>query len=113
MIHLAANSGYDVFVMTITLSDRTVRRLSAEASRRGVRADQLAEQLLDAALSEPAATEKPNQSSIEILNEWEAQTASTDPQDLAQAQREFEEFKQAMNETRRATDGPNARVPFP
>jgi hypothetical protein len=98
--------------MTITLSDKTQRRLTAEASRRGVRAEQLAEQLLNAALPEPT-TENPNQSSIDILNEWEAQTATTDPKELAEAQREFEEFKQALNETRRAIDGPNARIPFP
>jgi hypothetical protein len=31
----------------------------------------------------------------------------------ARRQEEFEEFKKELNETRRRTDGPNARVPYP
>lgn len=61
--------------MTIILSAETEERLLAEASRRGMRADQLAEQLIVAALPRAAEPPKPNQSSIDILNAWEAETA--------------------------------------
>jgi hypothetical protein len=98
--------------MTIMLSDETVKKPQSEASRRGIRAEQLAEQLIDAALPD-ASSSPPNQSSIEILNEWEAQTATEDPQELARRQAEFEAFKKELNRTRLDTDGPKARIPFP
>lgn len=98
--------------MTIVLSPETEVRLMAEASRRGIAADQLAEQLIDAALPK-AHNSRPNQSSIDLLNEWEAETATDDLQEIARRQAEFEEFKRELNQTRLATDGPDARVPFP
>ena len=98
--------------MTITLSPESEKRLIAEAARRGIRADQLVAQLIDAAL--PTKIESmPNQSSIDILNRWEADTASDDPQEIARRQIEFEEFKRELNQTRLMTDGPDARIPFP
>ncbi|HZL38372.1 MAG TPA: hypothetical protein VFC78_23870 [Tepidisphaeraceae bacterium] len=97
--------------MTILLSAKTRTRLVAEASRRGVPASDLAEQLIDAAL--PKVDAAPNQSSIDILNESEARTRTDDPQEMARRKAEFEEFKQELNETRLSTDGPEARVPFP
>jgi hypothetical protein len=98
--------------MTIILSPDTETRLAAEASRRGIRADQLVEQLIDAAL--PKKTEsKPNQSSIDILDQWETETATSDPEEIAKRQIEFEEFKAELNRTRLMTDGPDARIPFP
>ena len=98
--------------MTIMLSAETETRLQAEASRRGLLADQLVEQLIDAALPKPA-TKQPNQSSIDILNAWEAETQTDDPAEIARRQVEFEEFKRELNQTRLMTDGPNARIPFP
>jgi hypothetical protein len=98
--------------MTINLSTEAEKRLFAEASRRGIAASQLVEQLIDAGLpngSEPA----PNRSSIDILNDWEAETATDDPAEIARRQDEFEEFKRELNKTRLTTDGPGARVPFP
>src|SRR5665213_2707880 len=98
--------------MTITLSSESEARLMAEASRRGIRADELVEQLIDASLPKKIET-RPNQSSIDILNEWEAETATDDPEEIARRQIEFEEFKTELNQTRLMTDGPNARIPFP
>jgi len=98
--------------MTIILGSETERRLIAEASRRGIGTEQLAEQLIDAGLG-TSSTPSTNQRSIDILNEWEAETATTDPDEIARRRQEFEEFKRELNETRLATDGPGARVPFP
>jgi hypothetical protein len=98
--------------MTIILSGDTERRLLDEAARRGVRADQLVTELIDAALPKSMG-KRPNQASIDILNEWEAETATDDPVEITRRQEEFEEFKREMNQTRLSTDGPNARVPFP
>jgi len=98
--------------MTITLSENTEGRLLAEAKRRGVGVNQLAEQLIEAALPQ-AGDNSANQRSIEILDQWEAEDATTDPDEIARRQAEFEEFKRELNQTRRATDGPNARIPYP
>ncbi len=98
--------------MTILLSEEAANRLNAEASRRGIRAEQLVEQLIDAAIPVNGAAQ-PNQSSIDILAAWEAETATDDPAELERRQSEFEEFKKELNRTRIMTDGPDARVPFP
>ncbi len=98
--------------MTITLSDETEHRLLAEAKRRGIAVNQLAEQLIDTGLAQPGIRSI-NQSSIDILDAWEAETATNDPQEIALRQGEFEEFKRELNQTRLATDGPDARVPYP
>jgi len=98
--------------MTIVLSEEASKKLNDEACRRGVPAEQLVEQLIDAALPANGST-APNQSSIDILNAWETETTTDDPQELARRRLEFEEFKRELNRTRLMTDGPNARVPFP
>jgi len=102
---------YDI-AMTIVLSPQTETRLLAEATRRGIRADQLVEQLINAALPQQIDT-KPNQASIDILNQWEAETATDDPEEINRRQIEFEQFKRELNQTRLTTDGPDARIPFP
>ena len=94
------------------LSAKIERKVIAEASRRGVQADQLVEQLIDIALPQPTEG-VPNQSSIDLLNEWEARTATDNPQEIARRLTEFEKFKREMNLTRLLTDGPDARIPFP
>jgi len=98
--------------MTITLSPETETRVIAEATRRGIAADQLVEQLINSSLPIVPAS-RPNQSSIDILNAWEADTATADPEEITRRQYEFEEFKREMNQTRVSTDGPEARIPFP
>ncbi len=54
-----------------------------------------------------------NRRSIEILDAWEAVDATDDPQEIARRQEEFEQIKAELNATRRATDGTDARVPYP
>jgi hypothetical protein len=98
--------------MTISLSMETEKRLLAEAARRGIQADQLATELIDAALQKPTELTS-NQSSIDILNEWEAATATDDSTELVRRREEFEAFKRELNQTRVASDGPDARVPYP
>jgi hypothetical protein len=98
--------------MSIVLSPRIERRLIAEASLRGVPPERLADQLIDAALP-PSPGLPPNQSSIDILDQWQSQTKTDDPVELQHRQVEFEQFSTEMNATRIATDGPDARIPFP
>jgi hypothetical protein len=47
---------------------------------------------------------------LELLAAWKAEDATTDPEELRQADEEVAEFKKAMNENRAAT---GARLLFP
>jgi hypothetical protein len=78
--------------MTIVLSTDTEARLLAEASRRGIPAGQLAEQLIDAGLAGPPteAGSTPNRASIELLDRWESENATDDSEEIARRQQEFE-----------------------
>ncbi len=106
--------------MTITLPIDMETGLNREAQRHGVNAEEFVKRLIAGALP-PAGTvqdelttqARANQSSIDILNQWERQTATDDPAEIARRQSEFEEFKREMNGNRRETDGPDARTPFP
>lgn len=97
--------------MTITLPPEIESRLNSEAQRRGVDAETYVRDLLDRNL--PHEGPFADQATIDVLNQWEADTFTDDPEELARRQREFEEFKGAMNRNRLETEGPNARVPFP
>jgi hypothetical protein len=97
--------------MTIMLSAETETRLREEALRRGIAADQLVDQLIREAT---AKTEpKPGQATLDLLDQWEREDATDDPQEIARRQAEFEDFKREMNATRLAAEGPNSRIPFP
>ena len=41
---------------------------------------------------------KRNQGAIDLLNQWREEDATDDPQEIAQRQAEWQEFKQGMNE---------------
>lgn len=97
--------------MTITLSADAEARLKAEAQRRGIAADQLIEQLIRQAIDAPLA--KPGNATIDLFDRWQREDATDDPEEIERRQAEFEQFKRELNATRAATDGPNARVPFP
>lgn len=47
---------------------------------------------------------------LELLDSWKAQDATTDPEQIREADEEVAEFKKAMNENRAAT---GARLLFP
>jgi len=49
-----------------------------------------------------------NQPSIDLLKKWDEEDAALTPEELAQAQREWEEFRDALNETRRLEGRPPA-----
>jgi predicted DNA-binding protein len=95
--------------LSILLSPETEARLKGEASRQGLDAADYARKLLEVALSKPA----PDQASIDVLTKWERDNATDDPDEIARRQKEFEEFKEAMNRNRLEMEGPLSRKPFP
>jgi hypothetical protein len=97
--------------MTIVISDDLETRLRGEASRRGVAADEYARRLIEQGLA--GGKGDSIQATLEVLDNWERENATTDPAELARREREFEEFKEAMNRNRLDSEGPNARKVFP
>ena len=101
--------------MTIELSPEIENRLRSEAQRRGVGINECAQQLLNQVLPPKPMEQQqfPGQATIDLLNKWEADDWTDDPEELARRQQELEEFKAAMNRNRREMEGPNSRTPFP
>lgn len=100
--------------LTIDLSSDVEDRLRQEAERRGLAPQAYARQLIEAGLpSDLDAQRDANRATLELLRRWEIEQATDNPAELAEHERELEEFKQAMNQNRRDSEGPNARTPYP
>ena len=95
--------------MTLTLPAELEERLMQRASQLGLSADEYARSLIERELSQPV----PDRATLDLLAKWRAEDETDDPAELARREAEFEEFKQAMNESKRQAEGPNARIPFP
>lgn len=50
---------------------------------------------------------------LELLERWEAQNATSDPQEIAQREKEGEEFMRSLARSRLEMEGPNARKLWP
>lgn len=94
-------------MLTITLRPDVENRLQDAARRQGVAPAEYANKLLEQALPHR------DQATIDLLNKWEAEDETDDPEEIARRQVEFEEFKAGMNRNRVESDGPNARIPYP
>lgn len=95
--------------MTIALPEDLEKRLRSQAARLGIEPDQYAADLIARQLPPASA----GQSLSDLFDQWAAEDATDDPDEIARRIAEFEEFKQEMNRSRREAEGPNARVPFP
>jgi hypothetical protein len=99
--------------LSIDLNTALEDRLKREAERRGIEPQAYARQLIEAGLPvDPEAQKSINQSTLELFRQWDAER-STDPSEIARAERELAEFMAAMNQNRRDSEGPNARVSYP
>lgn len=94
-------------MLTITLPPNVETRLHNEARRQGIDPAEYASKLLEEALPHR------DQATIDLLNKWEAEDETDDPEEIARRQVEFEEFKAGMNRNRIESDGANARIPYP
>jgi hypothetical protein len=93
--------------MTITLRPEVESRLQDAARREGVEPGEYANKLLDDALPHP------NRSTIDLLNKWEADNWTDDPEEIARQQAEGEEFMRSLAQSRIEMEGPNARKLWP
>ena len=96
-------------MLTFTLPPEVESRLEAEASRRGLPAAELVRKLIDDALPAP----KIDQATIDLLDRWERENATDDPEEIARRQIEFEEFKEGMNRNRLEMEGPDSSPVYP
>jgi hypothetical protein len=100
--------------LMLKLTDELENRLRSEAERRGLEASELARQLVEAGLQVDVELQKKlNQSTLDLLSKWNSEDATAGPEELARRNREWEEFRTAMNRNRIETEGLNARIPFP
>jgi hypothetical protein len=94
--------------LTIDLNAEAELRLKTAASRQGLEPEAYTKQLIERNL--PATDEAPiDQATLDLLARWDAEDATTDPEEIASRRQEVHEFKNAMNENRLRSDGPNSR----
>ena len=89
--------------LAIDLPPEAERRLREQAADRHVEPSELATELVQEALSRadgrsmPIGTPNPNQSTLDMLARWAEEDSLDGPSDPAEAVREWEEFRDAMN----------------
>jgi hypothetical protein len=97
--------------LNIDLSPDVEDRLKSEAQRQGVAPEQYARQLIESGLpQEIALQQNANRATIDLFAEWAKRDATDDPAEIVRRERELEELKQALNQTREAAD---ARKVYP
>ena len=96
-------------MLTISLSPEAETCLKGEALRQGMAAADYAVKLLEAALAKP----KVDQVTIDLLDKWDREQATDDPEEIAKLLSEVEEFKEAMNRNRLEMEGPQSRKIYP
>jgi len=98
--------------LTIDLNAEAESRLKTAASRQGLEPEAYAKQLIERNL--PTTDEAPiDQATLDLLARWDAEDATTDPEEIAAQHEEFEAFKRAMNEDRLQAEGPSSRKLYP
>ena len=97
--------------LTLELPADLQTRLHSEAMRRGVDEAACARQLLEQSL--PAPDPVPMQAAMNLLAQWRKEDEASDPKEMARRDREFEELMEAMNQNRRDSGGPDARMVWP
>ena len=97
---------------SIDLNGDAESRLKTAATRRGVKPEVYAKQIIEENLGANEAVGTDG-ATLELLTRWDAEDASTDPDEVAARSKEVDEFKQAMNENRLRSDGPASREIYP
>ena len=98
--------------LTIELNAEAETRLKTAATRRGVKPEVYAKQIIEEHL--PATEDAgADQATLDLLARWDAEDATSDPHDIASRRKEVEEFKQAINENRSQSEGPASRKIYP
>ena len=98
--------------LTIDLNAEAESRLKTAATRLGVKPEVYAKQIIEEHL--PAIEEgRSDQPTLDLLARWDAEDATTDPDEIAANRREVDDFKQSMNDNRRQAEGADSRKIYP
>ena len=97
-------------MLTVTLTPEYESRLKSEAARHGLDPNDYAVKLIEDGL---AKLDDATVAMAEVLTQWEAETATDDPAEIAGREKEFEEFKEGMNRNRLEMEGPLSRKIYP
>lgn len=95
--------------LTIELTPLEEAQLTAAARQAGLDPAELARKLVTARLP-PATPDTPEDPTLALFAQWDADDAQMTPEDIAEAQRDYDEFTQQMH-AERARAG--ARVLYP
>lgn len=105
--------------LTIALEPELERRLIEQASREGLDPGEYARRIIEQRLpaaapgpSEPALSAEATET-LKILQDWERENATDNPEELARRAREGEEFMQSLARNRNEMEGPHARKLWP
>jgi predicted DNA-binding protein len=96
-------------MLSISLPPETESRLKGEASRRGLDAAEYARKLIEAGLSQPSV----DQATLDLLAKWDREQATEDPDEITRRRQEVDQFKEAINRSRLAREGPGSRKVYP
>ena len=98
--------------LMINLNAEAESRLKSAATRRGVKPEIYAKQIIEEHLpaTEGVATD---QTTLDLLAKWDAEDATVDTAEIESRRKEVEDFKQALNDNRFQAEGPNSRKIYP
>lgn len=96
-------------MLTIALPPDTETRLNNVASRRGLAPAEYARELIEEGLAKSSV----DQVTIDLLDEWDREQATEDPEEIAKRERETREFMEGMNRNRLEMEGSDSRRIYP
>ena len=95
--------------MTVELSAETESRLRGLAARQGIDAAEYARKLIESALPLGPA----DQATLDLLDQWDREKATDDPEEIARRQADVKAFMDGMNRNRLEMEGPLSRPIYP
>ncbi|MGA2230906.1 MAG: hypothetical protein ABSH22_08400 [Tepidisphaeraceae bacterium] len=98
--------------LTIDLNPDAECRLKTAATRRGVKPEVYAKQIIEENLPAIENVGGDN-ATLELFARWDAEDATTDETEIAARRKDVDDFKLAMNENRLRAEGPRSRRIYP
>lgn len=89
--------------VTLNLKPEVEAEIAQQAAAEGVTLQQRIDSMIAEAVKRqppplsPAEQRKKNQAAIDLLNQWDEEDKTDDPEEIARRQAEWEEFKLGMN----------------
>lgn len=100
--------------MNLPLPTELEKRLNEAASRRGLNPPDFVRSLLERHLSAIGQDQQvPNQATLALLEKWEREDKTDDPQELARREQEGEQLMQNLARNRLEMEGRGARKLWP